>query len=442
MRYIPTSDADRKRMLSAIGMSTLDELFADIPQEILARNKPLGLKPLSEREVASEFSRLAGKNASTRSFSSFQGGGIYDHYIPAIVPYILSRSEFATAYTPYQPEISQGTLTSMFEFQTMICELTGMEIANASLYDGATALAEAALMADRIRRRKRIAVSTALFASAMRVLRTYAWAADIELVELPLAADGRTSFDHLPETLSALIVQSPNALGVIEDLRGVKKMLGDALLVVSANPLSLAVLETPAAIGADIVVGEGQPLGLAASYGGPLLGLFATQQQYIRQTPGRIAGQTLDIDGRVGYTMTAQTREQHIRRQRATSNICTNSALCALAATIYVASLGAVGLAQLASLNARRAHDLCQRLEQIPGVSRLFSAPFFNEFTVGVSGDPSQIRLALQQRGFLIDNPEELRLIGVDGAVRVAVTEKRTDEELEQFVRAFEEAQA
>jgi len=318
MRYIPTSDADRKRMLSAIGMSTLDELFADIPQEILARNKPLGLKPLSEREVASEFSRLAGKNASTRSFSSFQGGGIYDHYIPAIVPYILSRSEFATAYTPYQPEISQGTLTSMFEFQTMICELTGMEIANASLYDGATALAEAALMADRIRRRKRIAVSTALFASAMRVLRTYAWAADIELVELPLAADGRTSFDHLPETLSALIVQSPNALGVIEDLRGVKKMLGDALLVVSANPLSLAVLETPAAIGADIVVGEGQPLGLAASYGGPLLGLFATQQQYIRQTPGRIAGQTLDIDGRVGYTMTAQTREQHIRRQRAT----------------------------------------------------------------------------------------------------------------------------
>ncbi|MBN1858751.1 aminomethyl-transferring glycine dehydrogenase subunit GcvPA [Candidatus Bipolaricaulota bacterium] len=442
MRYIPTNDADRKQMLSAIGMSSLDELFADIPAEILERNELLDLKPLSEQEVASEFSRLASKNSSTRSFSSFQGGGIYDHYIPAIVPYILSRSEFATAYTPYQPEISQGTLTAMFEFQTMICELTGMEIANASLYDGATALAEAALMATRIRRRKRIAVSRALFAGAARVLRTYAWAADIELVELPIASDGRTSFEHLPESLAALIVQSPNALGVIEDLREVKNALDDALLIVSVNPLSLAILEPPAAIGADIVVGEGQPLGLAASYGGPLLGLFATQERYIRQMPGRIAGRTLDVDGRVGYTMTAQTREQHIRRQRATSNICTNSALCALAATIYVASLGAVGLAELASLNAQRAHDLCRRLELIPGVARLFPTPFFNEFTVAVSGDPSRIRLALEESGFLIDNPDELRSIGADGAVRIAVTEKRTDEELEQFVRAFEEAQA
>ncbi len=440
MRYIPTSDADREAMLSAIGLASLDELFSDIPSEILDRNKPLGLPSLTEQEVAAEFSQLAKRNPAARSFASFQGGGIYDHYIPAIVPYITSRSEFATAYTPYQPEISQGTLTAMFEFQTMVCELTGMEIANASLYDGATALAEAALMANRIRRCDRIAVSRALFASVARVLQTYAWAAEIELIELPIGPDGRTAFDHLPENLSAVLVQTPNALGVIEDLRGVKDAIGDALLVVSAHPISLAILEPPASVGADIVVGEGQPLGLARSFGGPLLGLFATKERYIRHMPGRIAGETSDVDGRSGFTMTAQTREQHIRRQRATSNICTNSALCALAATVYMASLGADGLAEVASVSAQRAHDLCDRLEQIPGVSRLFPAPFFNEFTVRVPQDPSRIHLALQESGFLIDDPCELRLLGIDNAVRIAVTEKRSDEELKRLTRVFEEA--
>jgi len=440
MRYVPTSDADREAMLSTIGLHSLDELFSDIPAEILERNEPLKLDPMSEREVAAEFARLAQQNAAGRSFASFQGGGVYDHYIPAIVPYILSRSEFATAYTPYQPEISQGTLTAMFEFQTMVCELTGMEVANASLYDGATALAEAALLADRARRRKRVAVSRALFASAARVLRTYAWAAGIELIELPIAPDGRTSFDDLPGDLSALIVQSPNAVGVIEDLRRVKGLIGDALLVVSVNPISLAILEPPASIGADVVVGEGQPLGLPRSFGGPLLGLFATREQFIRQMPGRIAGQTMDVDGQVGYTMTAQTREQHIRRQRATSNICTNSALCALAATVFAASLGADGLERMAQQNTQRAHDLCHRLERIPGVSRTFSAPFFNEFTVCVPQDPSKIRLDLQTRGFLIDDPDELRSLGIDHAIRIAVTENRTDEELEQLACVLEEA--
>jgi glycine dehydrogenase subunit 1 len=350
MPYISNTDADRRAMLESIGRRSIDELFSDIPSAVASKCRPLGIPARSELEVADLLGELAESNAVGGAVS-FLGGGIYDHYIPSIVGHIIGRSEFYTAYTPYQPEISQGTLTAMFEFQTLVCELTGMEIANASMYDGATALAEAVLMAERIRPRRRVVVAASLFPHLRRVLGTYSWAAGIELLPVGFAPSGQGRWGEVPDDVSCLVVQSPNAFGVIESLRGVKERLAGALLVVSTYPLSLGILEPPGALGADIVVAEGQSLGLPMGFGGPLLGLFATRKEYLRQLPGRVAGMTLDADGKVGFTMAAQTREQHIRRERATSNICTNSALCALAATVYLASVGAEGLRRVASLN-------------------------------------------------------------------------------------------
>lgn len=423
-------------MLDAIGRHSLDDLFADIPGEVRDRYSALGLPPHSEIEVASILSGLADANAG-RTLTPFLGGGIYDHYTPSVVAHLVSRSEFVTAYTPYQPEISQGTLTAMFEFQTMIAELTGMEIANASLYDGATALAEAALMAERIQKRGRIAVSDTLFPHLRRVLDTYAWGADIALLDVPRRSDGRLDVDAIPGDVSALIVQSPNAFGLIESLDGLKDRLGDALLIVSCNPVSLGLLRPPGEYGADIVVGEGQALGLPMGYGGPLLGLFATRKNYLRQMPGRVAGRTVDADGKTGYVMAAQTREQHIRRARATSNICTNSALCALTATIHLATLGGEGLRSAANQCAARGHELADRIEQLDGFSLAFDAPFFNEFVVRTTQDPNEVRARVTAAGCLISPPEELADLGLENALRFAVTEKRTGDDLNRLVDAL-----
>ena len=432
MRYIPNTDTDRKAMLDAIGRSSIEKLFADIPQVVKDRFQPLGLLPKSEMEVREELGSLSQANEAASAIS-FLGGGVYDHYIPSVVRHITSRSEFYTAYTPYQPEIAQGTLTAMFEFQTLLSELTGMEIANSSMYDGATALAEAAMMAARVSGMRKIAVSRALFAHYRRVLNTYCWASGIEVVELP-TVDGRCNFSRVPSDVGAVIVQSPNALGVIEDLTGVKDSIGDALLIVAVNPVSLAILTPPGELGADIVTGEGQPLGLSASFGGPFLGLFATRKAYLRQMPGRLVGQTVDAEGKVGYTMVAQTREQHIRRQKATSNICTNAQLCALTATVYMASLGGDGLRDLAMLNLEKAHYLAQRLRDLPGCSLAFSAPFFNEFVLRVPIDPQQVRDGLREEGILVDDPVHLESLGVSRALRFAVTERRSKDELDRLV--------
>ena len=435
MRYIPNTDEDRREMLAAIGRSSISELFDDIPSNVKERFQPLGQAAKSEMEVRTELDALSEENQAGRAVS-YLGAGIYDHYIPSVVSHITSRSEFYTAYTPYQPEISQGTLTAMFEFQTLVCELTGMEIANSSMYDGGTALAEAAMMAARVTGKRRVAVSKALFSHYRRVLDTYCWASGIEVVEIPTRA-GRCDFTLIPADVGGVIVQSPNAFGVIEDLSGVKDNIGDAMLIVAVNPVSLGILTPPGELGADIVTAEGQPFGLAATFGGPLLGMFATRKAYLRQMPGRLVGQTLDADGKVGYTMAAQTREQHIRRQKATSNICTNAQLCALTATVYMASLGGDGLRSLAELNLEKAHYLAERLSDLPGCSLAFDAPFFNEFVLRVPGDPRAIRDGLRDHGILVDDPARLEQLGVSGALRFAVTEKRSKDELDRLVDAL-----
>ena len=436
MRYIPNTSMDRREMLASLGISAVEELFADIPEAVRARFEPLDLAPHSEMDVASMLGEMANRNVLSDAVCLL-GGGIYDHYVPSVVNHLLSRSEFYTAYTPYQPEISQGTLTAMFEFQTYICELTGMEIANASMYDGATALAEAVLMAERIRKKGAIAVPATLFAHLRRVVDTYCWATDIAIHEMGMQPDGTLDVASIPDDVSAVIVQSPNALGVIEPLVGVKEHLGDALLIVASNPLSLGLLQPPGALGADIVVGEGQPLGLSMGYGGPLLGLFATRKQFLRQMPGRVAGRTVDADGKTGYAMAAQTREQHIRRQRATSNICTNSALCALAATIYLASAGAAGLRQVARLNLEKAHYLADGITAIDGYELAYSGSFFNEFVVNVPGDAMAVHDQLVQAGFAVETPSDLKAMGLEHALRFAVTEKRTKAELDGLIRVL-----
>lgn len=433
MRYIPNTSADRREMLDRVGLDSVDALFADVPQAVRERFHPLGLEPQSELDVAEHASRLAAENQAA-SMTSFAGGGIYDHYVPSAVWNLASRSEFVTAYTPYQPEISQGTLVAMFEFQTLIAELTGMEVANASLYDGATALAEAALMAERIRKRGRVAVARSLLPHLRRVLQTYAWGAGITLHEVPYDASGRCDLAGVPEDVSGLILQSPNAFGVIESLEGVKDRIGDALLIVSAYPISLGLLEPPGSFDADVVVGEGQSLGLPMAYGGPLLGLFATREAHLRQIPGRIAGQTVDANGETGYVMAAQTREQHIRRNRATSNICTNSALCALAATIYLSSVGAEGLRTVAELCASKAHALAERIRRIDGFELPFDGPFFNEFVVRTPEDPEQVRTRLANAGFLVESSGELASLGVNRSLRLAVTERRTEDEIDRLI--------
>lgn len=433
MRYIPNTSADRREMLASIGVSSIEELFADIPDLVKSRFQPLDLPARSEMEVASIVSAIADRSKS-RDAVCLLGGGIYDHYVPSIVGHLLSRSEFFTAYTPYQPEISQGTLTAMFEFQTFVCELTGMEIANASMYDGATALAEAILMAERIRKKGSVAVPRSLFSHLRRVLDTYCWATEIEIHEIGYLPDGTVDLESLPQELSALVIQTPNAFGVIESLAGLKDRIDDALLIVSCHPLSLGLLQPPGAFDADIVVAEGQSLGLAMGYGGPLLGLFATRKEHLRQMPGRVAGRTVDVDGKTGYAMAAQTREQHIRRQRATSNICTNSALCALASTIYLASAGSAGLRQVAELNLEKSHYLADGIAAIDGYELAFSGAFFNEFVVSVPGDATVIHDRLIQAGFAVEAPDALRPLGLENALRFAVTEKRTKDELDRLI--------
>ncbi len=442
--FIPNTPEDQRKMLAEIGLNDIEELFADIPAEVLKRFKPMGLDPLSELEVSQLVSQMAAENAHTQQYVSFLGGGIYDHYIPAIISHLISRGEFLTCYTPYQAELSQGTLTWMFEFQTMVCELTAMEVANSSMYDGGSALAEAMLMAKNVTGRKRFVVAKSLNPYYRKCVETYAWGAGLELIDLPFTETGQLDRAALSpqeiNDLAGLIVQSPNFFGVIEDLSGLKDLIKDAFLIVSANPISLGIVAPPGVFGADIVVGEGQPLGITQSFGGPLLGFFATRMSYVRKMPGRMAGRTVDADGRIGYVMALQTREQHIRREKATSNICTNQALMALCATIYLATLGRRGLRKLAELNLQKAHYLAEKISQLPGFALRFSGPFFNEFVVKTRKKPSRLLRALRDEGFLggIDlAPYEL----VDGNnLLIAVTERRTRDEMDRFVKILKGA--
>ena len=384
-------------MLATLGVASIDELFQDIPDEF--RNPPLALpQPMSELEVQKELAGLASRNRPLGSGPSFLGAGCYNHFIPAIVKALMTRGEFLTAYTPYQAEASQGTLQVIYEFQTLISNLYGMEVANAGMYDGATSLAEGVLMACRVTRRSRVAVADTLSPYYRQVIEAYCQAQGIEIHSV---SPGQSL--SLDQETACLVVQYPNFCGYIEDLAGLTEAAHaqGALIVVSAGPMAMGMFQPPGLYGADIVTGEGQPLGIPPSYGGPYVGLFSTKQEYIRQMPSRLSGRTVDSQGRTGYVLTLQTREQHIRRERATSNICTNEALYALAATIYLAALGKQGLRSVAELCYQKAHYAAARIAQLPGYTLPIQGTFFQEFVVQCPVSPSSINSRLLEQNIL-----------------------------------------
>jgi len=390
MRYLPNSPRDREEMLRALGESSIDELFSQIPEPIRFQGRLNLPGPLSEQEVL-EFFRQAARQ-SARKYASLLGAGAYSHYRPAAVDAMLSRGEFFTAYTPYQAELAQGTLQAMFEFQTLIAQLTGMEVSNASLYDGSTATTEAALMALRLTRRNRVLVARTLHPEYREVMATYVRHLGTEIAEVPCSASGQMDLEALESALgqetAAVVIQSPNFLGTLERCGEIAKLVhksGALLVVAVTEPLSLAVVNPPAE--ADIVCGEAQSFGVPVAFGGPYVGFMATREKFVRQMPGRLVGETTDSEGRRGFVLTLATREQHIRREKATSNICTNQSLCALAATIYLCLLGKQGLKALAEHNLAKAHYAASRLAAVAGTSLPFGAPYFNEFVVKTPGN-------------------------------------------------------
>ncbi|MFO8060179.1 MAG: aminomethyl-transferring glycine dehydrogenase subunit GcvPA [Bacillota bacterium] len=442
MSYLPNTDEDRRAMLDALGVESIDDLFACIPEGVRFR-KEMDLPPaMSELELVRHMKTLAGRNVSTEEMVCFLGAGAYDHFLPAVVDHMLSREEFYTAYTPYQPEVSQGTLQVIFEFQTLISELTGMDVANASMYDGATALMEAALMAGRIvRRGDRVVVSESVHPRYRRVLATYLRGLDWDIVEVP-APDGVTDTAALREAAGegalAVIVQNPNFFGMLEPVDEISEAAGDAQFVVACDPISLGVLRPPGGYGADIVVGEGQPLGNPLSFGGPYLGFFASGQKHIRRMPGRLIGRTVEVDGTRGFVMTLQAREHHIRRDRATSNICTNEALNALAATVYLSAMGRRGLREVAEQSLQKAHYAARIIDGLKGYRLRYDQPFFKEFVVECDRPAAEVVSALAGEGILAGLDLGRFYPGMQRSLLVAVTEKRTKDEIDEFAGRLE----
>ncbi|MGD7025194.1 aminomethyl-transferring glycine dehydrogenase subunit GcvPA [Rossellomorea vietnamensis] len=438
-RYLPMTEQDQKEMLDTIGVSSVDELFEDIPEKVRFKGEYNIKKAEPETTLMKELSEMASKNADLRSHTSFIGAGVYDHYMPVIVDHVLSRSEFYTAYTPYQPEISQGELQAIFEFQTMICELTGMDVANSSMYDGGTALAEAAMLSAGQTKRKKVLVSSTVHPESRDVLRAYAKGQYIEVVEIP-HKDGVTDAAALEEMMSdeiaAVIVQYPNFFGRIEELAKLEGIVHDkkAMFVVSSNPLALGVLTPPGKLGADIVIGDAQPFGIPTAFGGPHCGYFAVTKKLMRKVPGRLVGQTVDEDGQRGFVLTLQAREQHIRRDKATSNICSNQALNALAASVAMTALGKNGVKEMAVQNIQKAHYAKEALKQ-NGVEAAFEGPSFNEFVIKTSRPVKEINSALLQKGII--GGYDLGLVDSDlnQHMLVAVTELRTKEEIDTFAK-------
>ena len=444
MRYIPHTPEDVARMLETIGVGSLDDLFVGIP--VGARlGRPLDLpEAAAEGELLRELKALAARNATPESHLSFLGGGAYQHFIPAAVDQLISRSEFYTAYTPYQPEISQGTLQAIFEFQTLICQLTGMEVANASMYDGASACAEAALMTVRLTRRRKVLMSRALNPRWRAVIATYCRYVDVDVVEVGYAADGRTDLDDLAARLdgqtAAVIAGYPNYFGVVEDLAALARLAqgaGAKLVAGVAEGVALGLLKSPGELGADIVAGEGQSFGLPVSFGGPYVGFFAARMKDVRAMPGRLVGETLDRDGKRGFVLTLSTREQHIRREKATSNICSNQALCALTATIFLSLLGKQGLRELAQQNVARAAYAREQLAAAPGVSVPFGAPTFNEFVVRSTKPVKETLAALEAQGILGGIPLGADYPELADAFLVCVTEQHRRTDIDRLVAAL-----
>lgn len=397
MPYIPLTEKNKEEMLSSLGMRSTEELFSSIPAKARLKEKSNLPLPLSEIDIKKELGSLAKKNVTADDFLSFLGAGSYNHFIPSVVKHIISRSEFYTAYTPYQPEISQGMLQSIFEYQSLICNLTGMDIANASMYDGATALAEAASLAVNFTKKRKILISPAVHPHCRQVLQTYANGANWEIEELELDPEkGITKNFEITKEVAGVIIQQPNFFGCLENTLNLAEKIhaAGALYIVSADPISLGLLKPPGEYGADIVVGEGQSLGNPQSLGGPGLGIFAVKKDFMRLIPGRIVGETIDTEGKKGYVLTLQTREQHIRREKASSNICSNEALNALAACVYLTYVGPKGLQQIATTCLENSTYLKEKLEE-KGFEIPFSAPTFKEFVVKTKESPSIINQRL-----------------------------------------------
>ena len=447
MRYLPLSDGDREEMLARIGVAAIDDLFADVPAEALLR-APLDLpRRKGELEVERILSRMANRNVPASSVPFFIGAGAYKHHVPASVDHLIQRSEFLTSYTPYQPEIAQGTLQYLFEFQTQVANLTAMEVANASMYDGSTGTAEAVLMAHRITRRRKAVLSGGLHPHYADVVATLTRMANDEVVTL--APDVRGSEDlaaAIDDSVSCVVVQSPDVFGNLRDLSPVAEAAhrhGALVIAVFTEAVSLGLVTPPGAMGADIVVGEGQSIGNALSFGGPYVGLFATRQKFVRQMPGRLCGETTDSDGKRGFVLTLSTREQHIRRDKATSNICTNSGLCCLAFTIHMTLLGEAGLKRLARVNHANAVKLAERLSDVKGAA-VVNKTFFNEFTLRLPRPAADVVEDLAARGILAGVPVSRLLpeAGLDDLLLVASTEVNTDEDRAAFVDGLREVLA
>jgi glycine cleavage system P protein (glycine dehydrogenase) subunit 1 len=447
MRYISNTPAQQREMLATIGVGSIEELLARIPAKARL-SRPLNVPAaMAESDLVRHLRTLSALNANADDYACFLGAGSYDRSVPSPINHLISRGEFFTAYTPYQPEASQGTLRSIFEYQSMMAELTGMDVANASLYDGASSVAEAALMAHAVTERKAIVLSKGVNPLYRQVVETYCEGPGIRLKSAPIG-DGTTDLDALRKVVSgqtaAVVIQYPNFFGCLEDV----KAAGDiahaqgALLVVVADPINLGLLTPPGSLGADIVVGEGQGLGVPMSFGGPNLGVFAAKQELVRRMPGRLVGATVDLDGQRGFVLTLQTREQHIRREKATSNICTNVALCALMATIYVAIMGKVGMRKVGELSTAKAHYAAETFAKIPGVRLRFTAPFFKEFALELPKSPERIAKRLMKDKILAGVPLKAFDRAQKDCLLVAVTEKRTRAEIDAYAAALTAAVA
>ena len=444
MTYTPHTDTDIRKMLDFLGIESIDDLFRTIDPEIQKSCKIDLPEALGEFEVMNDIAEHAAENYDPAGKVCFLGGGAYDHFIPSAVGHIISRSEFYTCYTPYQAEVSQGTLQAIYEYQSMICRLTGMDIANASGYDGASVTADAALMAVDIgKKRNRVLVAETMNPTYRGTVETYCYGSVREVLNVPMSGgviDKKELNKLLDDSTACLIVQQPNYFGVIENIEEIAGMVHDAgaLLVVNSDPVTLAMLKTPGELGADIAIGEGQALGVPLSFGGPYLGFFATSEKFKRSLPGRLVGMTEDNQGRSGYVLTLQTREQHIKRERATSNICTNQALLALAATVYMSLAGKSGLSQVANLCLQKAHYLADKITALDGYEMLFkNQPFFREFAVRTPVDASTIVEKLSDKGILAGIDLGKKYDGMDNAILIAVTEKRSKAELDSLVDAL-----
>ncbi len=446
MRYIPNTEEDIRDMLKEIGVQTVEELFKHIPNDLLLKDKLKIPEPLSELALLTHMKRMSAENANVCEYRSFLGGGIYYHFIPSFLTHLISRSEFYTSYTPYQPEISQGTLQAVFEYQTLMCMLLGMDVSNASLYDGATSTAEAVLMATRITRKNKIVISETVHPEYRSVIKTYSENGARQIIEIPFNEMGTTNNDLLLKALDSevacVVIQSPNFFGIIEDLHMYEKIVHNEnilFIVTFTEPISFGILRPPGDFDSDIVCGEGQSLGIAPGFGGPLLGILTSRERFLRNMPGRIVGKTVDKNGDRAFVLTLSAREQHIRREKARSNICTNEGLCALIATIFLAGLGKDGIKRLSLINHSRAEYAKRRLLEIDGINLKFQQATFNEFVLRLDNDPDEIVKALAYKKIIAGLPLKQFYKELSDCLLITVTEMNSSEDIDHLCSCLKE---